>query len=344
MKNLKKAALPIAIGLLTLSSGLVVQAAENTDDRGPEFYGKFYLTMDFLKNENTIDPAKDESSHWALNSRSSRLGVQQAIPINEGLTAIYKAEFGVEVDDGDKGGQTVSQRDIYLGVKGEYGQVIAGRFSTPLRKTEGKIEPFNLIKGDIEAVLGAQSRVSNIVQYSSPKLANTVIHAAFMPGENEVDSVGDKQARLANAYSASAVYDAGNLYAAFAFGKNLESKTATEVLDRSDRVQVAARYQLGEAAFGTIIQHAIDSNNSDLKENAFIVNTTYRIEAYTLKAQYGLNKGDSTNNKRTLAAVGVDYKTTDKSFVTVNYAAVDAEKGILESKETELSFGYSMQF
>lgn len=344
MRISKKSAFSTSIGLTVLAAAFVVQAEESTEKFDPKFYGKLYVTMDLQKNDNTIDPAKDKPSHWALNSRSSRVGVQQDIPLNEDIAAFYKIEVGVEVDDGDKNGQSFSQRDIYLGIKGDYGQVQAGRFSTPLRKTEGKIEAFNSIRGDIDAVLGAQSRVSNIVQYSSPKFADTVINVAFMPGENEVDSLGVNQTRLANAYSASAVYGAGNLYAAFALGKNLESKTATEVDERSDRIQLAAKYQLGNAAFGTIIQHAEDSNNSELKENAFIINTTYRIEAYTLKAQYGLNKGDSTHNKRTLAAVGVDYKLTDKAFVGLNYAALDVEEGANESKETELSFGYSQAF
>src|SRR5690554_7022680 len=99
--------------------------------------------MDLQKNDNAIDPSKDEPSHWALNSRSSRVGVQQDIPLNEDITAFYKLEVGVEVDDGDKSGQSFSQRDVYLGIKGDYGQLQAGRFSTPLRKTEGKIEAFN---------------------------------------------------------------------------------------------------------------------------------------------------------------------------------------------------------
>lgn len=344
MRILKKPVLAATISLVAFSAVVVAQADEVKDSLGPKFYGKFHVTMDLQKNDNTIDPTKDEPSHWALNSRSSRVGVQQDIPLNEDITAFYKLEVGVEVDDGDKSGQSFSQRDVYLGIKGDYGQLQAGRFSTPLRKTEGKIEAFNSLRGDIDAVLGAQSRVSNIVQYSSPKFADTVINLAFMPGENEVDSVGVNQTRLANAYSAAVVYGAGNLYAALALGKNLESKTATEVDERSDRIQLAAKYQLGNAAFGAIVQHAEDSNNSELKENAFIINTTYRIEAYTLKAQYGLNKGDSTSNKRTLAAVGVDYKLTDKAFVGLNYAALDIEKGVNESKERELSFGYSQAF
>src|SRR5690554_2618750 len=299
MKILKKAALPVAISLVALSGALTAQAAEENENKGPEFYGMLYVSLDLQKSE-----AQGEPSHWALNSRNSRIGVKQDIALNDKLTAVYKIETGVEIDDGDRGGKSFYQRDIYLGVKGDYGQIIGGRFNTPMRMAEGQIDPFNHLDGDITAVLGGHVRVNNIVQYSSPKFANTVINVAFMPGELEdLDGDGADDNRIANAVSASAVYNEGNLYAAFALDKNMPAQVTTDGLNRSDRVQLAAKYQMGAAAFGTIIQHAKDSNNSDLKENAFIVNGTYRINDYTLKAQYGLNKGDSTKNERSLAAV-----------------------------------------
>src|SRR5690554_7886957 len=320
MKILKKAALPVAISLVALSGALTAQAAEEEENKGPEFYGMLYVSLDLQKSE-----AKGEPSHWALNSRNSRVGIKQDIKLNDGLTAVYKIETGVEIDDGNKtfnidnnpAQKSFYQRDIYLGVKGDYGQIIGGRFNTPMRMAEGQIDPFNHLDGDITAVLGGHVRVNNIVQYSSPKFANTVINVAFMPGELEdLDGDGADDNRIANAFSASALYNEGNLFASFAFDKNMPSGTRTEVgtrtpatdnTNRSDRVQLAAKYQMGAAAFGTIIQHAVDSDDSKLKENAFIVNGTYRISDYTLKAQYGLNKGDSTKNERSLAAVGVNY-------------------------------------
>src|SRR5690554_1263316 len=263
MKILKKAALPVAISLVALSGALTAQAAEENENKGPEFYGMLYVSLDLQKSE-----AQGEPSHWALNSRNSRIGVKQDIALNDKLTAVYKIETGVEIDDGDRGGKSFYQRDIYLGVKGDYGQIIGGRFNTPMRMAEGQIDPFNHLDGDITAVLGGHVRVNNIVQYSSPKFANTVINVAFMPGELEdLDGDGADDNRIANAFSASAVYNEGNLYAAFALDKNMPAQVTTDGLNRSDRVQLAAKYQMGAAAFGTIIQHAKDSNNSDLKEN-----------------------------------------------------------------------------
>src|SRR5690554_6083073 len=346
MKILKKAALPVAISLVALSGALTAQAAEENENKGPEFYGMLYVSLDLQKSENTIDATKDEPSHWALNSRNSRIGVKQDIALNDKLTAVYKIETGVEIDDGDRNGKSFYQRDIYLGVKGDYGQIIGGRFNTPMRMAEGKIDPFNHLDGDITAVLGGHVRVNNIVQYSSLKFANTVINVAFMPGELEdLDGDGADDNRIANAFSASAVYNEGNLYAAFALDKNMPAQVTTDDVNRSDRVQLAAKYQMGAAAFGTIIQQAKVSNNSDLKENAFIVNGTYRINDYTLKAQYGLNKGDSTKNERSLAAVGVNYHVAKNSVASINYSIKDYELKSGDQKEdSTLTFAYNIKF
>src|SRR5690554_8160224 len=146
MKILKKAALPVAISLVALSGALTAQAAEENENKGPEFYGMLYVSLDLQKSE-----AQGEPSHWALNSRNSRIGVKQDIALNDKLTAVYKIETGVEIDDGerDRDGKSFYQRDIYLGVKGDYGQIIGGRFNTPMRMAEGKIDPFNHLDGDI---------------------------------------------------------------------------------------------------------------------------------------------------------------------------------------------------
>ena len=341
MNMFKKATLPAAIGLIALSGAVTTQAQE-AQTLAPEFYGMLYVSLDLQKSE-----AQGEPSHWALNSRNSRIGVKQDIALNDKLTAVYKIETGVEIDDGDRGGKSFYQRDIYLGVKGDYGQIIGGRFNTPMRMAEGQIDPFNHLDGDITAVLGGHVRVNNIVQYSSPKFANTVINVAFMPGELEdLDGDGADDNRIANAFSASAVYNEGNLFASFALDKNMPAtNTTTDGLTRSDRVQLAAKYQMGAAAFGTIIQHAVDSDDSKLKENAFIVNGTYRISDYTLKAQYGLNKGDSTKNERSLAAVGVNYHIAKNSVASVNYTIVGNEpNGASKAEDKALTFAYNIKF
>src|SRR5690554_7263178 len=105
MNMFKKATLPAAIGLIALSGAVTTQAQE-AQTLAPEFYGMLYVSLDLQKSENTIDATQDEPSHWALNSRNSRIGVKQDIALNDKLTAVYKIETGVEIDDGDRNGKS----------------------------------------------------------------------------------------------------------------------------------------------------------------------------------------------------------------------------------------------
>lgn len=340
----KKLPLALAVGVALSGASVLTQAAENKST--PEFYGMLYVAVDNLPGDE-----------WRLSSKNSRVGVKQSIPLQNGLEAIWKVEVGVKADDGefepkDKNGNKVAQhfiqRDIYLGLKGDFGQVIGGRFSTPLRRTEGKIDPFNHLHGDIAAVLGGQVRVSNIVEYSSPKIANTQLTAAFIPGEGaDLDGDGKDDTDLANSYSLSAVYDNDGLYAALGVDINGVSKTTADGLNRSDRVQLATKYQFGAASVGAIVQHAKDSDNSKLKENAFIINSTYKIDDFLLKAQYGLNKGSDTKNELSVAAIGVDYILDKGSFITLDYAEqVKDPNPQLNKKTTEkvITLGFSQKF
>ena len=357
MSNFRSHALAVAIGAALTSTAVTAQAAEPNALALPEFYGMLYASLDYTSGGN-----------WRLNSNNSRIGLKQDIALGNGLTAIWKVEIGVKLDDGDfdkDEKEHFIQRDIYAGIKGDFGQVIAGRFNTPLRRTEGKIDPFNHLHGDIEKVLGGQMRVSNMVEYTSPKFANTQIIAAAIIVEEEdnkkLDKNGKKKDETDMAYSLAAVYNNNNLYAALGVDINSLSKIGTDIKSgkdsnnvirnpnnpdgRSDRAQLALKYQFGAASIGTIVQHARDSEDSQYKENAFIVNSTYRIGDYLLKAQYGLNKGEETKNKRELAAIGVDYLLSKDAFITLDYAEVtiDPKQG---TKDTEkvATLGYSVKF
>lgn len=320
----------------------VVTASDAVENTKPEFYGMLYVSMNYKDLDSSTDKA-----NWQIDSNSSRLGLRQTLPLDNGLTAIWKLEVAVKLDDGEfKEDKHFTQRDIYLGLKGDYGQVIAGRFSSTFKKTEGSIDAFNRLHGDIAGVLGGQARVNNIVEYSSPTIANTVFSASFIPGENkDLDDDGIADRDIANAYGFSAVYKKDGVYAALAGDINGEAKTTTEINDRSHRVQLAGKYEINQWSFGGVVQHAQDANDSQLEENAFVINTTYLLDKYLLKAQYGLNKGKSTKHERELAAIGVDYLIQKGSYFTLDYAILaDQAKGAAKQKDKVFTLGYSQRF
>ena len=80
---------------------------------------------------------------WALNSNASRLGIKGKTEISEGLEIVYQAEYEVCIDSGDCKGQTFKQRNTFVGIKGGFGMVWAGKHDTPTKLSQKKIDLFN---------------------------------------------------------------------------------------------------------------------------------------------------------------------------------------------------------
>ena len=126
---MKKNLLAIAVGAAVVMPGLALAD-------GPTVYGKVNVSLENAEFDNGVDSSEDA---WELNSNASRLGVKGDFDLDvAGLKAIYQAEFEISVDDGDKGGETFSQRNIFGGLKGSFGTLKAGKFDTPTKKAQGK--------------------------------------------------------------------------------------------------------------------------------------------------------------------------------------------------------------
>jgi predicted porin len=200
---MKKTALSLAIAAVLPAFA----NAEKVEIEVPEFYGKINVSV-----QNTQEGSASISE---LVSNASRLGVKGNIDLNHGLQGVYKAEYETQVDDGDKGGQTFSQRNIYAGIKGGFGQVIVGMFDTPLKKAQKKIDLFNDLEGDIKSVISkSDNREANSVQYNTPTMSGLVATIAHIASEDEAINDGT---------SSSLTFSRNALYAAVAYDTDVEA-------------------------------------------------------------------------------------------------------------------------
>ena len=129
--TMKKALLATAIAATLPMSAMAMGPIDG------KLYGKAFVTIDSVDTDVTGSPSDDQ---YEVNSNASRIGVKGKTELSEGLHAIYKAEFEMSVDDGDKSGQTFTQRNIYVGLTGAYGTVIAGKHDTPTKLAQKKID------------------------------------------------------------------------------------------------------------------------------------------------------------------------------------------------------------
>ncbi|MFP1682101.1 porin [Alloalcanivorax sp. C16-1] len=312
----------------------------------PSLYGKVNLSLENIDFEGASLAGPRVADEWELNSNNSRIGIKGDFDLDVGnLKAVYLAEFGIDVDEGDSGGQTFSQRNIYAGLQGAYGTVIAGKFDTPLKRIEGPVDQFNDLYGDLDTFIGGQNRSSNIIQYQTPLLWNGLtVKAAFSPAEqDDVDGDGVDEDGLADTVSASLEWQRERLYAALAYEKDQAARRSVDGIDRADLLRASLSYRLGALELGALVQQAEDAApNSDLEDRSLLASSAWHFERLTLKAQGGRTKGEETGEKLTLWALGADYRLGSGTVAYVYLSQLERDDAGTEDRAagTGLAFKF----
>lgn len=301
----------------TLISLLVVASLPLTALADPTIYGKASVALQSADENDT--------SNIELVSNNSRIGLKGEEQVSEGLTAIYQLEYQTFVDDGGTS-RTFTQRNIFVGLKGDLGTVMAGKFDTPLKKAQGKVDLFSDLEGDMAFLLMGENRPSNIIQYSSPKVGpNMQANIAFIASETEA---------LDNGVSASTVYQDGPIYLALALD--------SDVLPGTDQVRLVGQYSLGDFQLGALYETA----DNDLHDgDGFLVSALWKAtDVWSLKAQWG--DSDIKLEDSQSLSLGADYKLSDRAKLFGYYTHEDSDLdcGNLGCDSDYLGVGASLSF
>ena len=249
----------------------------------PTLYGKANVSLQHADdgNESTLE----------LVSNASRLGVKGAQKVEDsGIEVFYQAEFQVHMDDGeDKSGETFSQRNIFVGVRGDFGAVQAGKFDTPLKVAQKKIDLFNDLEGDIKAVVtNSDNRENDIVQYTTPAFGAVKVKVALIASEDEdVD----------NGLSSSITYEQDGWYLAGAYDSSVEA-------ENTDVIRLVAQYSFDAFQFGALYEME-DADGEDSRDAA-LISAKYKMNKWAFKAQYG--SSDIKEEGGSTFSIGADYK------------------------------------
>ncbi len=344
---------------LAISTAIALPGVALAD--GPTVYGKMNVTYEMADYD--YEDNDDDFDRWELNSNASRLGFKGSEDISDNLSVIYQAEYEILVDDGAKQGGGVdhpfSQRDIFIGLKGGWGTFQAGKFDTPLKKSQGKIDQFNdMSDGDISNVIVGENRISNILQYSSPKLADVVsLNVAIQPGEedcslNNVTPGVDCDDGAADGFSVSAVFENDVIYAALAMddGINGDDVTRLTVAGNLGPVELGFLYQMAEESDDTSAADKAD------EQDGYILSAGFKLgEMGKLRAQIGYSETDDndTFNGTTDTSqygLGYDYKLSKQTKLFVNYIALseefedDSPNSAEDTDFTRVQFGIDHKF
>jgi predicted porin len=156
---------------------------------------------------------------------ASRIGFRGTEELGGGLSAFFTLETGVKIDTGEvDAAGTIFNRQAFVGLKSNAGQVALGRQYTPYHLALVAIDPFGTGYAGTSKNLfpdnGTNVRTSNTITYKSPKLGAFDAELAYAFGEQPDASTGRQ-------YGGAVGYTSGPLALRVAYNSKNTDVTAT---------------------------------------------------------------------------------------------------------------------
>ena len=202
----------LAIGGLALGAG-AANAGSVT------LYGVADQAVEYAHGSSSV--ARVEDGRQA----ASRFGMRGVEDLGGNLKAIFVAEAGFRMDTGAEffGNGSIFGRQVFVGLKGNWGEVRMGRQYTPAFYVIARLDPFSLNAAVSPFTLVAKSsaqgtgyvpyasRVDNAVTYNTPDWNGLTASATYAFGEVP----GEMQ--QASTYGANVQYFRGPVYLMYGF-------------------------------------------------------------------------------------------------------------------------------
>ena len=263
-----------------------------------ELYGKVHLSLD------SSDPdVSGEDTQTSVSNNSSRIGFKGEHQVSKATKLFWKFEQGVDVAEG---GGEFAKRNTYLGIKGNWGEVLMGHHDTPSKLVGSRWGMFSDTVGDRRAIFGAYSgygnklndRGENALLYRN-HFGDLQLQAMYSASNPSTDVSGSLDDNDTDITSVSLTYKNDNLTVAAAVENwSLDPENSAEEVDN---LRVAASYKIDQLKLGAIFE-STDSNDDVFNRDAYGLNVSYKLNKQTdLRAQY---------------MVADDYKNVDDSGAT----------------------------
>lgn len=254
---------------------------------------------------------------WTMtNYNTSRWGLRGGEDLGGGLRAQFQLESEFKADTG-AGDSALFNRQAWVGLSGGWGSLRAGRTKSLYDGLSDAIDPFgnNGLVGDyttpVWRVDVAKSRISNSLQYSSPKVAGFRLGAQIVLSE---------VSGAANGSGFSLVYDIENLELIAAFDRPVLAKRGDP---KPDAWLVGGSYKLGPVK----VSASRNVGDTDLASTGESTGTTvgaeWSVAPGIVKAVYGRLTNNVKGRKTEVFGLGYEYAMSKR---TTLYTMVAQER------------------
>ncbi|TWX66082.1 porin [Colwellia sp. C1TZA3] len=269
-----------------------------------EVYGKANLSLQ--------SSDEGEGSFTEVKSNASRIGLKGSHDLGDGLSVIYKAEFQVDLDGDSAKGDSITDRNQYVGLAGGFGEVLLGKNDTMLKQSQGKVDLFSDLNGDIKSLWKGENRMADTLSYKSPKFNNFQVGVTYI-AEDAVDAEDGVSVAV---FYGDAKLKKSTIFASFAVDSDVKGYDIT---------RATLQGKVSGVVLGAIL-HTQEKIDGSAEMDGFMVSAKYKIDKITFKGQYqaaDFKEGDDKSG----ITVGADYSLAKSTKLYTFYTTFDMDSG-----------------
>ncbi|MFT5295695.1 MAG: putative porin [Colwellia sp.] len=293
-------------------------------------YGKANLTVQSSDSE--------DGSFTEVKSNASRIGFKGGQALDHDLELIFKAEFQVDLDGDSDKGDSITDRNQYLGVKGNFGTVLLGKNDTVLKQSQGKVDLFSDLNGDIKTLWKGENRMSDSITYKSPKFNGFQVGVTYIAEDSiYIKEDGEIVGKAKDGTSIALFYGDKALkkskyYAAVALDSEVNGY---------DTMRLTVQGKLAGFTLGAIA-HTQEKVSDGSEVDGFLVSAKYSFDKVTLKAQLQTAELDGGEDRSGMT-IGADYKLGKSTKVFAFFTTFDLDMDSAEDYDY-LAVGLEYKF
>jgi len=265
-------------------------------------------------------------SFTEVKSNASRIGFKGTHQLEDGLAVIYKAEFQVDLDGDSAKGDSITDRNQYVGLKGAFGEVLLGKNDTMLKQSQGKVDLFSDLNGDIKSLWKGENRMADTISYKSPKFNDFRIGVTYIAE----DAVDEEDAISVAVFYGDKKLKKSTVYASIAMDSEVKGY---------DTTRATIQGKVSGITLGAIY-HTQEKIDGSAEMDGFLVSAKYKIDKVTVKGQYQTADYDGGDSKSGVT-VGADYSLAKSTKLYAFYTSFDMDSG---ADEDYLAAGIQYKF
>ncbi len=345
---------------MAVASAFVVPVAA---DAAPTMYGNLQAEIASVDNtgygeNNTKNSrtgiATGESGTQLTDNKRGRLGFKGSEDLGGGLKAIYKFEWQV---DNAYGNVNDGGRESWVGMKGGFGEIKAGRIKSPYKYIGGvKYDPFTTTYlearksgGSLGGAWGQNSFWDTSISYKG-KWGNLSAWAIYGldSGDGTNNWIKDTtKTGASDAPGAKGDYALGVKYGTKkweVFGLTESNPVADSSGNDWSANKVGGQMKFGMHTINAQYESISNSTGSNLDEEYIFVGYRLKMGKNILLVNYGTRDSDTNTNDTDYAAIGLIHRFSKKTRVFTGYRVSDKTDSTTANELKVLTAGLRIDF